>query len=353
MGQVLVAPPAILTNKQQLIAPSGLRKRRNCTLPIVPGGSNEVTVITGNMIRYLAINLQYTLIYGTAAFAPATMQPGDEFAAIQSFILQTSSGDVILNMSGAELRYVLARNNKRLLPPNTAFLGAGTAANVVIDRTLVIPFWMINDKVSVETELNTTNIPKGGLVAKIQWATAAQVTSAAGASLGGLLNCNIYSLESFGGYLPNLDLRIDRLPLTNAAANATRIPLDLPTDSNLSYYGFSLHQTSAGNDAQVISAFSFMSGGTRIIDHCYPLAEDEIDQQIDPYGPVSFADTVAASSQVDARAWTFFRLPEDGYKTEAVEAAQQPDLKLEFDFNSAATPAVTVYLWTLLSPKLG
>lgn len=352
MGQVLVAPPAIMLPKQQLVAPSGLRKRLNCSLPIASGAQKEATIATGNMIRYFGVELQYTLIYGTAAFAPANMQPGDEFGIIKSLMIQTASGDVILNLSGPELRYVLGRANKRLLPPNSAFLGSGTAANVAVDRTLVVPFWLIQDHMDVQTELNTTQIPKGGLTVKIQWGTISDVTTAAGASLGGLMNCNIWTLESFGGYVPDLDFRINRIPLVGAAASAQGIKMDLPTESNLSYYGFTLHQQSSGSDAQVITSFSFASGGTRIYDSLLPSAIDEIDQQVNPYATATYGDTVAASSLVDARAWTFFKIPEDGYKTEAVEAAQQPDLTLKFDFNSSASPSVIVYLWTLLSPKL-
>lgn len=352
----LVAPSGSVSPATKVSAPAGVQFRRNVSGPILPGSSTSLQISTGNKFRFIGIRLQYTLVQpGTpVAITPSNILAGDEFGLIQSVILSTTDNDYIVNAKALELIKVWGRLNPHHKPVLPALKNAGTTSPV-IDSTIVIPFWLLKYFDPVETSLNTKALLPGQLNMTINWGTVANVTSIAGASLGGAMTVELRTLENYGGTVPVKDFRINRIPLLNVAAGASRITTDIPFASNLSYVGFITHEyvTSTGLDSPgILSQFRMKNGEFYFYD-CPPNVMRQICmQQADHFlgysgDAYSNGELIDYSSQTSDDAWTYTPICWDGYETEALSTGGKSGLKFEYDIASTAPSGAAVDVYGL------
>ena len=354
MAGNVVAPAATQSVATTLNAPSGVMYRRNTSGPINPGAGTTLQIETGNKFRFLALRLQYTLTQPATpvAITPSNILAGDEFGIIKSLVIKTTDNDYIVDANAMELIKVYNRLCPRHKPVLPALKNAGTGSPV-IDSTLIIPFWMLDSKNHVETSLNTSRILAGQLNCVIQWGTVANVTSIAGASLTGALTVELRSLETYGGSIPTIDMRINKMPLLNIASGALRQTTNLDVAQNLEYWGLLVHEyiTNGADNANILSRFAVRNGGVYYLDAA-PISHRQTLLQTAAVGFTGFdgdaysnGEILDYSSSTVQDAWTFYPFAWDGYKTEDFQTAGKSSLKMEYDCNTGlpANAAVDVY----------
>ena len=361
MSTVMVAPAAKAVPSQTLIAPANIIYRRNSSGSINPGASTQISLDTGNKVRFLAIRLQYTLTQpGTpVAITQANILPGDEFGLIESLVLKTTDNDYIIDATALELLKVYARLNRRHKPILTALRTAGTGSPV-IDSTLVIPFWMLQSVNHVETVLNLTKVLQGQINLQINWGTVASVTSIAGMTLTGAMTVEIRTLETYGGSVPTMDCRIAKIPLLNVSAGAQKQVTDIPVASNLEYWGFLTHEYITSTEADtpgILAGFRAKNGTNYFLDgavNSHRQVLFQVNPEFTGYDGDAYAtgEILDYSAATKADAWTFWPLAWDGYKTETLATKGLSGLKFEYDIAATAPAgsAVDVYAYQIFKP---
>ncbi len=355
MANPIVAAAPKIATVNKLIAPSTVRYTLNQSMAIQPGQQTQVNLKTGNIIRAMFMELQYSIIVGTTAMPASSILAGDEFSLINQFLLQTNDNDVIINASGIELMAARGQLNKHLVRKNAQLLaGVSASTTVVIDKTLVIPFWMLDTLHGVDSALDTRTMDPNGLQLSINWNTVSSLTSVAGVTLGGALKCNIWTMESFGGFTPILDLRVDKIPLPSLTSGSTGNEIALPIASNLEYRGFIIHQQAGStlvDTPGVLTNFTVKNGQTDIV-NINPVPWNEARNQMSgEVQSVTDAETGFVSPASDIEAWVFVDLVADGYLTEAISAKGLSSLTLKYDVAAGLTnPQVTVYPVKIFTP---
>lgn len=308
--------------------PQQIRRRELFTLNFAAGQQKTDRFEIGEFIRYLVVNLQFVIDAAANTIGPTTLRPGDEWAVIEQLEIIANGSDVLVSLTGEELKML------NLLwfdgaPRLTTAWSADTANAVTVNSNLSIPFWSPKSGRPIDTAVESSRLVN--LTARIRWGTAASVTSAASAAFTTDPTATISAVNSFDpeGKLSQLfQRRIGRLQFSGVPLQK-KYAIDLAPGQI--YRSILLHsKDGSGNDlAEKIDRVVIRSGGTVFWDW---RAKSIRDTYLQHSGIEELTIGYSSNSKLDA--WTLLDFVEDGRLTEALDATSYGSLVMEIDTNA-------------------